>query len=107
MPHDCKGTEIKVGDMHAMPFQDREFGVVWASHVIEHARDPEVVFAEIKRVVKVGGYIFVAYPTGFKVNWHDRHDYGHPSSLPFHGGLITMKKTSAKDTVEWAALFSA
>lgn len=98
--------DIHVGDMHDMSFQTHRFGMVWASHVIEHARDPQLVFAEINRVVKPGGYVFVAYPTDFKINWHDRHDHGPPVLLPFRR-YIAAKKTEAKGTAEWAALFQA
>jgi len=95
---------IRVGDMHAMPYRDSAFGMVWASHVLEHAREPEVVFGEIVRVLKPGGYVFVAYPTDFKVNWHDRHDYGAPILLPFRRWIFA-EKTENLGTAEWAALF--
>lgn len=99
-------SDIRVGDMHDMPFPSGEFGMVWASHVLEHARDPEVVFREIVRVLKPGGWLFAAYPTHFKINWHDRVDLGDPASLRYLMGcqLIGKQHTQSGTSEEWAAL---
>lgn len=101
-------SEIKVGDMHAMPFPDREFGMVWASHVLEHAKDPKVVFGEIERVLKPGGWLFAAYPTGFKTNWHDRWDYGDPVSLLDYVRIGSLRKyayVESGSSAEFHALY--
>lgn len=100
--------EIWVGDMHDMPFEDHRFGVVWASHVLEHALKPQLVFDEIRRVLKPGGYLFAAYPAGFKTNWHDRWNYGAPDTLLQylgHSALLLGRYTRAGDSKEWAALY--
>lgn len=105
--------EIWVGDMHDMPFDDHRFGMVWASHVLEHALHPQTVFSEIRRVLKPGGYLFVAYPTSFQTNWHDRWDYGAPVTLlkyladvpPKRASMLIAKLTRAGESREWAALY--
>ena len=101
---------IHVGDMHAMPFLAKSFGLIWASHALEHAREPERVFKEIARVLRPGGYLFAAWPTGFKLNWHDFQDYGNPGdlgrglALP-RGNLLACRHTENEGSAEWAALY--
>jgi SAM-dependent methyltransferase len=100
--------DIEVGDMHAMPFLDDSFEMVWASHVLEHALDPRKVCAEITRVVKPGGYLMAAYPTNFQTNWHDRWNYGAPDTLLDYlpgSALLVSRRTRAGESVEWAALY--
>jgi SAM-dependent methyltransferase len=85
---------IRVGDMHAMPFADNAFGLIWASHVLEHAHHPGQVLDEIERVLRPGGYVFAAWPTGFKTNWHDRWDYG----------LDIFAANAGRQRVHWAII---
>ena len=42
-----------------LPFEDKEFDFVIASHVLEHVEDPEFFLNEIQRVSSFGGYIEV------------------------------------------------
>lgn len=100
--------DIHRGDMHAMPYRAREFGMIWASHVLEHALEPKLVFDEIVRVLKPGGYLFAAYPTHFIPTWHDRFNYGLPDNLlTYMPGtrLIASRLTVAGESQEWAALY--
>ncbi len=43
-----------VGDAHQMPFKDRSFGYVIASHVAEHVDDPVLFCQELSRVGRAG-----------------------------------------------------
>jgi SAM-dependent methyltransferase len=100
--------EILVGDMHAMPFEADRFGMVWASHVLEHALEPRKVFTEIARVVRPGGYLMAAYPTNFQPNWHDRWNYGAPDTLLDYlpaSAMLVARRTRAGESCEWAALY--
>lgn len=72
---------IKVGDIHSLPYNDNKFPMLWCSHVLEHARNPELAIREVTRVLRPGGTLFFAYPTGFLPNWHDLHDYGDPAQF--------------------------
>ncbi len=51
------------GSALAMPFADNTFDGAWSIWVLEHIPDPEQMLAELRRVVKPGGSIFlcVAY----------------------------------------------
>lgn len=53
---------ILVRDMHDTGFAGRRFDVVLASHVFEHAKDPERAGAEFVRVARPGGYIIIEVP---------------------------------------------
>ncbi len=100
--------DIRVGDMHKMPYQDNAFGLVWASHVLEHARDIGAVLGEIRRVLRPGGWLFAAYPTEFKTNWHDRYDLGDPRNLMALGlgqsRLIYGHAIRRGESAEWSGL---
>ena len=72
---------ILVGDMHALRFPDRSFDLVFASHAFEHAWDFAAVAAECVRVLRPGGYVFCAVPTGFEVSEHDRYDFKDAAGL--------------------------
>jgi len=99
--------DILVGDMHALKFADSSFGLIWASHVLEHSRHIGVVLGEVARVLKPGGWLVAAWPTQFYPNWHDQ-DLGEPSdvvaSLP--GGQILMSRHyQSGASAEYLALF--
>lgn len=51
-----------VGDAHQLPVSSTSCRTVALMHVLEHAREPSRVFAEIFRVLKPGGYLFVDVP---------------------------------------------
>ena len=50
----CRGAEIyRDADVQALPFDDKEFGVVFCSHVLEHLPSAEVcaqAWGELHRV---------------------------------------------------------
>ena len=56
------GLDIRIMDMHMLDFGDEEFDAIWLRHALEHSIAPLIVLAECHRVLKVGGYIFIALP---------------------------------------------
>lgn len=48
-----------VGDAHHLPFEDATFALVVAMNAFEHYRRPDRVAAEIRRVLRPGGLVFV------------------------------------------------
>ena len=55
-----------VGDASRLPFRDAAFDLVFADNVLEHLDKPELVFAEVARVLKPGGRFLVKTPNA----WH-------------------------------------
>jgi FkbM family methyltransferase len=53
-----RNTDV-VGDGHALPFADGVFEAVLAINAFEHYREPDRVVAEILRVLKPGGKVFI------------------------------------------------
>ena len=49
-------------DIHAIPFQDDKFDVVFCNHVLEHVRDDMKALSEINRVLKHGGFAILQVP---------------------------------------------
>lgn len=47
------------GDAHALDFADGTFDVVYCRYLLEHVHDPARVLAEMRRVLKDGGKVFV------------------------------------------------
>ena len=48
------------GDARVLPFRNNEFDAVWTIWVLEHVPHPEQALYELRRVVRPGGYIYLA-----------------------------------------------
>lgn len=68
--------DIRVMDMHKMVFSDNTFDVVFSSHALEHAYDPDQVIKELARVCRSDGLIAIEVPVNFKATAADRIDFG-------------------------------
>lgn len=79
-----RSPRIVVCDMHRLVFPDASFDLIFASHVFEHAWDFRRVAAECARVLRPGGCIFCAVPTGFTPSAHDRYDFGDARGILEH-----------------------
>tara|TARA_R110002072_G_scaffold168861_7_gene322536 strand:+ start:142 stop:1053 length:912 start_codon:yes stop_codon:yes gene_type:complete len=51
-----------VGDAHQIPLADSSVSAVWIQAVLEHVYRPEVVVAEIARVLEPGGLVYAETP---------------------------------------------
>ena len=51
-----------VADAHRIPLADGSVDVVWVQAVLEHVYRPDVVVAEIRRVMKTGGVVYAETP---------------------------------------------
>lgn len=56
------GFRAEPGTMDALPFQDGEFQIVTMKHVLEHTPDPRRALAEVRRVLRARGALFIAIP---------------------------------------------
>lgn len=61
------------GDLCAIPFEDASIDVALVTEVLEHCVNPFAAVAELHRVVKPGGLLFVTSP--FIWSWHGTDDY--------------------------------
>lgn len=57
-----RGFKAEVGRMDRTPFPDASFQMVVMKHVLEHTPRPREALAEIRRVTRPGGGIFIAVP---------------------------------------------
>lgn len=51
------GVDVRVADVHALPFADGEFDVVHAHQVLQHLADPVQALREMARVTRPGGLV--------------------------------------------------
>jgi len=56
------GYDVVEGDVRAMPYEDGEFDLVNCLHVLEHVPEPDKAIAEMWRVLKPGGHMYVVVP---------------------------------------------
>ena len=49
-------------DMHRMPFGENTFDIVLCNHVLEHVKDDARALAEIRRVLRPGGWAILQVP---------------------------------------------
>lgn len=58
---DHKGIDMVLAQADALPFENESIDAVTVVRVIHHIPDPEEEFAEIARVLKPGGYLFIEF----------------------------------------------
>lgn len=64
-----------IADGQALPFADSSFDFVAAIHSLEHVRDPRRLLAEVRRVLKRGGWFFLGVPNKSRlVGYVGSHD---------------------------------
>ena len=52
-------ADVRVGDVHALPYADGSFDVVHAHQVLQHVSDPVLALREMARVWRSGGLVAV------------------------------------------------
>ncbi len=86
--------EAHVGDGGALPFADSSFDVVFADNVLEHLASPDVVFAEINRVLRPGGVFFGKTPNA----WHYMPLIARSTPHSFHRWINRKRGRAEVDT---------
>ncbi len=96
----CKGllpnAKFVQGNLHEAKFLSGSFDFVLLYHVIEHVRDPHVLLAEIRRVLKPNGICFIGTPN------IDAPVYGFHRVLSF----LSLHVPSIVDGLEHTIVFS-
>ncbi|MFT5800029.1 MAG: 2-polyprenyl-3-methyl-5-hydroxy-6-metoxy-1,4-benzoquinol methylase [Candidatus Azotimanducaceae bacterium] len=59
MQHAGLDPHLQQADVMSLPYEDQSFDVVMAAHVLEHLPDPQRALAEMVRVLKPGGMVFI------------------------------------------------
>lgn len=73
----ARGALAQLGDLPALPFEDRAFNLVCAFDVIEHVEDELLAFSELNRVLKENGILIFSVPL-HAVLWNAFDDFvGH------------------------------
>ena len=68
-------------DMHNLEFPNESFDAVWCRHSLEHSFAPLLALAEMYRVLRRNGYLFIALPPPpeppepYLGHWHQIPDY--------------------------------
>ena len=93
-----RDRRIRWGDMHRMPFPGDTFDCLYASHCFEHAWDFRQVAAEVVRVLKVGGWLFAAFPINFVPSSHDRICFGSVGGFLSDGAFVHTEKVWSRET---------
>lgn len=72
-PHDHTRFDATFDGVN-IPFQDAQFDSLLCTEVLEHAREPQRLAAEIGRVLRPGGHALLTVP--FVLNHHEQpHDF--------------------------------
>jgi len=77
-----------LGFVENLPFKDKSFDFVIASHVFEHSAEPEKFLCELQRVAKAG---YIEVPDAFMERTNPYHDHRLEITVR-HGKLIIRKK---------------
>jgi SAM-dependent methyltransferase len=68
-------------DLRGLPFDAASFDVVFASHVLEHIKEDAVALAEIRRILRPGGFAVLPVPvvnlTTVEYPEPNPHEWGH------------------------------
>ncbi len=91
-------------DGKVMPFEDNSFNCAFATEVLEHCPDPEIVLKEVFRVLKPNGIFFFTVPFLWNLHEvpHDEYRYT-PFSLERHLKKSKFKDIDIKATGGWHA----
>jgi SAM-dependent methyltransferase len=63
-------ADVRVGDVHALPYADGSFDVVHAHQVLQHVADPVQALREMARVCESGGLVAVRESDYAGFAWH-------------------------------------
>jgi ubiquinone/menaquinone biosynthesis C-methylase UbiE len=64
---DAADIRLLTANAEALPFADASFDLVILQDVIEHCETPDKIIAEISRVLKTGGRLYLSTPNKFSV----------------------------------------
>lgn len=81
----AQGLDVRVGDACELPFPDNHFEAIYSCWLLEHIPKPDLMFAELRRVIRPGGYVCLIVPSdnaisrGFYDDWTHIRPYTRKS----------------------------
>ncbi|HEY8573109.1 class I SAM-dependent methyltransferase [Phenylobacterium sp.] len=87
-----KGLDVVEMDFSFLDFPDESFHLVWCRHALEHSIFPYFTLAEMHRVLKPGGVLYVEVPAPDTACAHQANP-NHYSVLPKSMWLELMRRT--------------
>lgn len=68
-------TTVLCADAYNMPFTNESFDIVICTEVLEHVKDKNSLIAEMSRVLKKGGVLYLSFPNLLSLRnvWSDPH----------------------------------
>jgi len=92
-----------LGAVESLPFRDKTFDFVIASHVLEHSSDPEAFLSELQRVARAG---YIEVPDAFMERLNPYRDHRLEITVR-DGALVIRKKAAWQADPELAELYEA
>jgi SAM-dependent methyltransferase len=92
--HVADRTEVTLGDIAELPFEDESLDLVIASEVIEHVPESELVLMEIARTLRPGGQLVITIPLESHTPAHLQTFHG-PEELFSHCETADLRLKSA------------
>jgi ubiquinone/menaquinone biosynthesis C-methylase UbiE len=86
--------DAKVGSAEKIPYPDQTFDLAFSDNVLEHLKAPDVVFAEVSRVLKPDGVFLAKTPNRF----HYVPLVATLTPLIFHKAFNRMRGRQVEDT---------
>jgi ubiquinone/menaquinone biosynthesis C-methylase UbiE len=74
-PKNSEKDQFIVGIGYHLPFKKNSFDLVFCNGVLEHTEYPEIIIAEISRVLKRGETVFISVPTHTGFKWESDPKY--------------------------------
>ena len=62
-------AHLSVGDIYKLTFGDNLFDACLLMETIEHLEEPAPALAEIRRVIKPGGLLYISFPNFLHLPW--------------------------------------
>lgn len=62
LAHPCSDHQVHFDPKEPLPFENEQFDVIVSNMVFEHIEDPSATMAELRRILKPGGWICVRTP---------------------------------------------
>ncbi|MCK4272173.1 class I SAM-dependent methyltransferase [bacterium] len=63
-----RASRVVLGDAEGLPFSDEAFDLAYSLETLEHLMDPGKALAEIARVLRPGGTLFLSVPVSSGIN---------------------------------------